>query len=627
MKLFFFAFLVLSDFENAFSGSLIEKARAIYDVVLKDDKTRSDEYINNHIKTEKMKKIMKAFFEYKSGFHIVPTLVVFEKVNDIRGLKNQFKDCLKSALQCQNNQNINVATVLVENFFLKIVNLETVGVTVPQTHQKYENDLSAFIEIISAVVSKNLATVLNEMSKLRDNNILTGKIVLENYTPLKEEYEERKKKLLDFSNEKNQKKIIRYLKNDFEFFEQILTSCLEYGENIFTDDEEKKSYDEMKRKFKALFDTEKILKTKEIKTQFKAFISLVQQISKKIEDREFYNFLKIFYSSLLDFSMFKDENNFLNYFIRCYYASCFERKNSSNNTFNHEKIFLLNNIFPLEENFFISKKKIFSKNLKSLMLIKEIKEINISSFNKKNQKSVDMQKLNFNEDPFFSLLIKNVKKFDFQDEIFILEENNTDLSNVVIGLTFTRSKDNYEVNNYEDFYENNVKNFFLDGLFFLSQDKFSKLQDNRWLKVFRQNKSIDLILKQDFIFEKKVIQELNKEFSTCLNLYNEKFTLYENFLKDVSFAISVFFLKDWYQSYPRATYYLDQHKKKTIFLAALFGGLALVYKYQDKQLPQYIIKKSKEFIPLLKEYLPVFKQKFMSGISKLKHSTKTLVLG
>lgn len=616
MKLFFFAFLVLSDFENAFSGSLIEKARAIYDVVLKDDKTRSDEYINNHIKTEKMKKIMKAFFEYKSGFHIVPTLVVFEKVNDIRGLKNQFKDCLKSALQCQNNQNINVATVLVENFFLKIVNLETVGVTVPQTHQKYENDLSAFIEIISAVVSKNLATVLNEMSQLRDKNILTGKIVLENYTPLKEDYETSREELLKFSQKENQKKIIRYLKNDFEFFEQILTSCLKYGENIFTDDEEKKSYDEMKRKFEDLFDTEKILKTKEIKTQFKAFISLVQQISKNIKDREFYNFLKIFYSSLLDFSMFKDENNFLNYFIRCYYASCFESKKSGD-VFNQEKILLLNNIFSSEENFFISKKKIFSKNLKSLMLIKEK---NTSSLNKKNKKSVDMQRLNFNEDPFFSLLINNVKKFDFQYENFFTKEKNTDLSNVVDGLTFAESRDNYISSNYRNFYESNVENFFLDRLFFLSQNKFIELKDNRWFwsKLFDPNKSIDVIFEKDFIFEKKVIRELNKEFSTCLNLYNEKFTLYENFLKDVSFAISVFFLKDWYQPYPRAMYYLNQHKKKTIFLATLFGGLALLYKYQDKQLPQFIIKKSREFIPLLKEYLPVFKQKFMSGISKLK---------
>lgn len=612
MKLFFFAFLVLSDFENAFSGSLIEKARAIYDVVLKDDKTRSDEYINNHIKTEKMKKIMKAFFEYKSGFHIVPTLVVFERVNDIRGLKNQFKDCLKSALQCQNNQNINVATVLVENFFLKIVNLETVGVTVPQTHQKYENDLSAFIEIISAFVSKNLATVLNEMSQLRDKNILTGKIVLENYTPLKEDYETSREELLKFSKQKNQEKIIRYLKNDFEFFKQILRSCLKYGEKIFTDEQNKKPYDKMKLKFEEnLLDANKILNKEEIAVQLRAFIKFlkqISQISQTITDQEFYNFLKIFYSSLLDFSMFKDENNFLNYFIRCYYASCFERKNSDD-IFNHEKIFLLNNIFPLEENFFISKKKIFSKNLKSLMLIKEK---SITSLNKKNQK------LNFNEDPFFSLLIKNVKKFDFGNENFFPEEKNTDLSNVVIGLTFTQSKDNYEVNNYEDFYKSNVKNFFLDGLFFLSQDKFSKLQDNRWFKFLMQNKSIDLIFKEDFIFEKKLIQALNKEFLTYLNLYNEKFTLYENFLKDVSFAISVFFLKDWYQPYPRATYYLNQHKKKTIFLASLFGGLALLYKYQDKQLPQFIIKKSREFIPLLKEYLPVFKQKFMSGISKLK---------
>ena len=117
MKLFFFAFLVFCNFEDAFSGSFFQKARAIYDVVLQNDKTRSDEYIKSHIKTEKMQKIMTAFFEYKSGFHIVPTLVVFEKVDDIRGLKNKFKDCLKSALQCQNNQNINVATVLVENFF------------------------------------------------------------------------------------------------------------------------------------------------------------------------------------------------------------------------------------------------------------------------------------------------------------------------------------------------------------------------------------------------------------------------------------------------------------------------------------------------------------------------------
>lgn len=170
------------------------------------------------------------------------------------------------------------------------------------------------------------------------------------------------------------------------------------------------------------------------------------------------------------------------------------KEKNSDDIFNHEKIFLLNNIFPLEENFFISKKKIFSKNLKSLMLIKEK---SITSLNKKNQK------LNFNEDPFFSLLIKNVKKFDFGNENFFPEEKNTDLSNVVIGLTFTQSKDNYEVNNYEDFYKSNVKNFFLDGLFFLSQDKFSKLQDNRWFKFLMQNKSIDLIFKEDFIFEKK----------------------------------------------------------------------------------------------------------------------------
>jgi hypothetical protein len=616
MKFFVFFFYLLCLLKHTISASLIQKARDIYDVVMKDDKTRSDEYIKSDIKTEKMQKIMKAFFQYKSGFHIVPTLVVFEKSNDIQNLKKKFKDCLKGSLQCSNKGNINVATVLVENFFLKIFNLEKVNVPVIQAHEKYEKDLSEFIDIISVLVSKALATILDKMSKLRNNNILTGKIVLENYTPLKEDYEKTKKQLLEFSSQKNQKKIIHYLKNDFEFFKQILTSCLKYGEKIFTDADEKRSYEAMTIKFKDLMNTDKILNKKEIMIQFKAFIEFVEQISGRIKDEDFYNFLKIFYSSLLDFSMFKDKKDFLNYFIKCYYASCFER-NNSNDIFNHEKIFLLGNIFPLNENFFISKKKIFSKNLKSLMLIKEK---TTSGVNKKNQKSADMQKLNFKEDPFFSLLIENVKKFDFQNEIFISEENNTDLSNVVNGLTFAQSKDNYIPSNYEDFYKNHVEKFFLDNLFFLSQEqnKLSKLQDNRWFKLFKQNQSVDLISKDDFIFKEKLMKDLNKEFIDDLSSYNEKFTLYENFLKDVSLAISVFFLKDWYQPYPRAMYYFDQNKKKTIFFGTLFGGLALLYKYQDKKLPQFLIQKSAEFIPFLKKYLPIFKQKFISGLSKLK---------
>lgn len=617
MKFFVFFLYLISMFKHTISASVIRTVREIYDVAFKDEKTKSDEYIKNNIKTEKMKKITKAFFDYKSGFHIVPTLVIFEKFDEIKNLKKIFKDCLKSSVQCSNNHNINVATVLVENFFLKIFNLEKVSITVIETHEKYENDLSEFIEIISAFVSQDLAIILDEMSKLRNNNILTGRIVLENYTPLKEEYEKTKKRLLEFSEEENQKKIISYLKYDFEFFKQILTSCIEYGENIFTNNEEKTLYEKMKRKFEDLFNTNKILNTTEIKTQFESFISLVKQISDRIENEKVYDFLKIFYSSLLDFSMFKDENIFLNYFITCYYASCFARSNP-NNIFNHEKILLLSNIFSLnlKKNFFFtSKKKIFSKNLKSLMLIKEKSTF---ALDKKNQKLANITELDFKEDPFFSLLIKNVEKIDFDSEIFILGKNNTDLSNVVDGLTFTKSKDNYIPSDYKKFYNHYVKNFFLDKLFFLSQEKFSKLEDNRFFKIFRQNQSIDLISKEDFIFEENLIAGLSRNFITNLNLYNAKFTLYKNFLKDVSFAISVFFLKDWYQPYPRTMYYLDQNKKKTIFFGTLFGGLALLYKYQDKKLPQFLIQKSAEFIPFLKKYLPLFKQKFISGISKLK---------
>lgn len=620
MKFFVFFFYLFCVFNYTIS-SVVQTVRDIYDVAFKDEKTKSDEYIKNNIKTEKMKTIMKAFFEYKSGFHIVPTLVIFEKPDEIQNLKKNFKDCLKSNLHCSNNQSIAVATILIENFFLKIFNLEKVNLTVVSTQEKYERDLSEFIEIISACISNNLGTILDEMSKLRNNNILTGKIVLENYTPLKEDYEKTKKQLLEFSKQENQKKIIGYLKNDFEFFKKIFKSCILYGENIFTDNKEKISYKKMKSQLQDLFNEKKILNKKEVIKELKAFISLVKQISEKIKDKdeESYDFLKIFYSSVLDFSMFKDESSFLNYFIKCYYASCFER-NILNDTFDYQKIIVLKEIFPLKESFFILKKKYFSKNLKSLMLIKEK---NTSDLDKKNKQ---LTELNFNKDPFFSLLIENIKKFDFDTETFL--EKNTDLSNVVTGLTFAQKKDNYIANNYKDFYENNVKKFFLDKLFFLSheQDKFSKLQDNRWFKSFRQNQSVDLISKEDFIFEEKLIQDLNKKFQENVKVYNEKFNLYENFLKDVSLAISVFFLKDWYRPYHRAMYYLDQNKKKTLLFGTLLGGLALLYTYQDKKLPQFIIQKSREFIPFLKKYLSLFKQKFLSGISKQKSSIETLVL-
>lgn len=633
MKLFFFAFFVLCNFENAHSAATYktivdttEKVKRAYRTLIGDN---NNEYLKEQFKTHELRNIIKNYFHYEDSFNKVNLLEFFLEDKNLNNLKNQFKVCENSNL-CNTEykiENLNLKDLTdagTKAFFKKIIDKEVLVNEGLINQDGIERNLTLFLNKASEFIKTRLQTILEKDNKnFHDLFPLKNEISINNQTNLK------------FISDKIKNKdiftLIHFLSNDFYFFQQMCKNIIEFSKNNNINVELKensllhfvnqKKFESLKNFFlQEQNDFEKILDS---------FLYYNNQILEKIKDdrSKLITFYSIYFSFPFDFSLFDDQQKFKSYILCLYSAFLFYIEKDNQNIDIIEKANLLISFLDkaTEINtiyFEPDRKNIVNKNLKNLLILYFL------LYPPKDKKK--LEKINFKND-IFTLYYKNLIKFNLKEDSFydqkISDQDLVNILNQIISqIKFTENKSGIFVDNIDLSIFNKV----FSNLFFMNEMRkeknFLDLNSESWFRGKVSLLGYGESLRIDDKIASIKFQSLYGGYVADLKGIVLQYNI---FLSDIANAIAVIFLEDCYTPYSRISYRIksktnqtlskiSQNKKKTIFFGTLFGGLALLYKYQDKKLPQFLIQKSGEFIPFLKQYLPLFKKKFLSGISKLK---------
>lgn len=645
---FFFVIFDLPAFSNMKKiGNLTFTVQKILDAF------GPNETFNNYahnIKDPRMKEFMSNFHIYKDSINIISMLKDFEEDPNLKEINKQFESCFNSK-KCERLESLkskdideiitkipNIVDDQYKNIFIDMYDLKNDSqLKADELKKEIEHEIVDFLTLYRNFVYKILKI---EPTKLNNAEIFhkDKTIVTTNSTYIRA-IEAINQNIENKIKEEDGKKIDCF-EADFqalkELFQQINTFIKEDLKDV------EKISNELRKKY-----NEEVYKLEAKNISFETFINIwkyIVQIYNTIDiDKENneikFKFISLFYSQCIDFGEIKELKNYFEIVLLSKKYKINSRSTVQNRGIS--TIELLNKLQFIELK---DKNEIMKNNFLKLLIIKNQIE------------SLENKDINMKDD-FFKLFFENCqKKGGFSNDELnnilsdgVKADENSKISWVNFMSSYTKSIKNKVIDFQKDLLEK-IQSQVLNNE---SQSKSERVSSTV-RKFFSENRIGSLlkgsagvlgtvakgglkVIKKGWGWIEENAQDENEKVITKnqitepdLKLRLEDYIkVYDDFVKSVSDTIAVIILKDLYDPFPRIIHtvktsvgksasFLNKHKKNAILFFTVLGSLALFYKYQDKQIPQFIMNQSKKIMPILKKQIPMWRQKFMTVVNNFK---------